>query len=44
MAEGARLESVYTGNCIESSNLSVSALNVLKPSTSKAFSRFFKVG
>ena len=26
MVEGARLESVYTGNCIEGSNPSVSAL------------------
>ena len=27
MVEGARLESVYTGNCIASSNLAVSAKN-----------------
>ena len=30
VVEGARLESVYTGNCIESSNLSVSAESLFK--------------
>ncbi len=29
MVEGARLESVYTGNCIEGSNPSVSAVCIL---------------
>ena len=28
MVEGARLESVYTGNCIASSNLAVSASKI----------------
>jgi hypothetical protein len=30
VAEGARLESVYTGNCIEGSNPSLSAIMILK--------------
>ena len=30
MVEGARLESVYTGNCIKGSNPLVSAYTVLK--------------
>ena len=37
MVEGARLESVYTGNCIEGSNPSVSALNPICFTQSSGF-------
>ena len=38
MVEGARLESVCTGYCTESSNLSLSAIFISKIKEAKAFS------
>lgn len=35
MDEGARLESVWTGNCLASSNLALSAINIFAPDFNK---------
>ena len=42
MVEGARLESVYSGNAIAGSNPALSAVKLLKPLQSKSFVIFRK--
>ena len=40
VVEGARLESVYTGNCIEGSNPSVSATQIIETPTTLCYIGF----
>ena len=41
VVEGARLESVYMGNCIKSSNLLLSAIKKSKPTMDKGLLFYF---